>query len=193
LATETLWTHGNAVVVEDPGEYSSIRHRGWGTELNYNPPGEDDLSYRVCHIPLSTPATIDGVAPTLVKIFILFETTPNLNIVRIDLWDGNNAIAQFSDHTGEEPPPGPGVFLGNGPHLTLDPNNQLPLPEPHRVSTGIGISFLCGMVPPQPLQLNVAAVGGEFVVPNPDVSRAPRPKAPSNAPPGPRTPKKGGH
>lgn len=97
MATKTLWTHGNALVVEDPGEYSSIRHRGWGTELNFNSPGEDDDAYRVCHIPLPTPATIDGVAPTLVKIFILFETTPNVFIGRIDIWHANNAVAQISN------------------------------------------------------------------------------------------------
>ncbi len=191
MATKTLWTHGNAVVVEDPGEYSSIRHRGWGTELNYNAPGEDDDAYRVCHIPLPTPATIDGVAPTLVKIFILFETTPNVIIGRIDIWDANNAVAQISNHGEFEP--APGLWVGNGSHLTLDRNNQLPLPQPYDVSTGIGISFLCSLFSVLPLQLNVAAVGGEFVVPNPGVSKAQRLTAHSNAPSSLTKSKKGGH
>lgn len=165
MSTKTVWTHGNALVVEDPGEYSSIRHRGWGTELNYNQPGEDDDAYRVCHVPLPTPATIDGVTPTLVKIFILFETSPAVFVVRLDLWDGNSPVAQFSSHPEYEPPAG--LWVGNGSHLTLDRNNQLPLPQPYEVSTGIGISFVCGVMADSPLQLSVAAVGGEFVLPNP--------------------------
>jgi hypothetical protein len=174
VSTKTLWTHGNALVVEDPGEYSSIRHRGWGTELNFNQPDENDDAYRVCHIPLPAPATIDGVAPTLVKIFILFETSLDLIIGRIDLWDGNNPVAQFSNHGEFEP--AAGLWVGTGSHLTLDRNNQLPLPQPHDVSTGIGISLLCMLFSVPGLQLNVAAVGGEFVVPNPTL-RVPQKRA----------------
>jgi hypothetical protein len=33
MSLTRVWTHGNSLVVEDPGEYAYIRHRGWGTEL----------------------------------------------------------------------------------------------------------------------------------------------------------------
>jgi hypothetical protein len=160
MSTYVIWTHGNALFVEDPGEYSSIRHRGWGTELNYNPFPVND-SDRVCHIPLSTPATIDGAAPTLVKIMVLFETTPNVIIGRVDVWDANNLVTSFYNHGGFEP--AAGLWVGSGSHLTLDRNNQLPLPQAHQVSAGIGLSFACKIFEFPPFQMNLAAVGGQFV------------------------------
>jgi len=163
MSTYVTWTHGNALVVEDPGEYSSIRHRGWGIELNYNPFPAND-SDRVSHIPLPTPATVDGVAPTLVKVMILFETTPNVIVGRVDVWDANNLVTSFYNHGGFEP--AVGLWVGTGSHLTLDRNNQLPLPQPHEVSAGIGLSFACKIFDVPPLQMNLAAVGGQFVEPS---------------------------
>lgn len=163
MGMQTTWTHGHAVVVEDAGQYSSIRYRGWGTELNYGSPGEGDDDYRVCHVPLATPPIIDGAAPTLTKLFVLFETSPNVFVTQIDIWDANIPVAQTHNHPEFEP--AVGLFVGNGSHLTLDRNNQLPLPQPYRVSFGIGVSLVCGLVGASPLRLTVAAIGAEYEIP----------------------------
>ncbi len=113
MSVTTMWIHGNALVVEDPGEYAVIRHRGWGTELDFNS-FDDDESYHNSHIPIPTPASVDGALPMLTQITILFETTSDLYIQQVDVWDGNVPVAQFPCYSAPDPPPG--AFTGNLSH-----------------------------------------------------------------------------
>lgn len=165
MSVTTMWIHGNALVVEDPGEYAVIRHRGWGTELDFNS-FDDDESYHNSHIPIPTPASVDGALPMLTQITILFETTSDLYIQQVDVWDGNVPVAQFPCYSAPDPPPG--AFTGNLSHLVPDATNQLKLDPPYAVQYGIGVSLRC-FAYGDTLTLNLAAVGADFVFPNPSI------------------------
>ncbi len=108
MTATTSWIHGNAPCVEGPGEYANVRHRGWGSELNYAGPRDDEngqnLSLRWCQIGVPTPTPVDGVAPELGRSFVLYNTdsTSDLHITQIDVWDaGDEHSATFA---GKIPP-----------------------------------------------------------------------------------------
>jgi len=169
MSLTSMWIHGNALAVEDPGEYADIRHRGWATELDFNPipVDSDDSNYRNSHIPIPTPASVDGASPMLTKITILFETDPNLFVSQVDVWDGNVPVAQFPADASPEAPAG--AFTGNMSHLTPDRTNQLTLNPPYKVQYGIGVSLRCLPMDSPALKLTLAAVGADFVFPNPPI------------------------
>jgi len=177
MSITTMWTHGNALVVEDPGEYASIRHRGWGTELSYNNPGDDD-NYRVCHIPLPTLTSVDGESPKLSKVTILYETGGGAFIERVDVWDATQRIAQFPGIYYDKPLP-PTGFSGYQSHLSPDRYNVLLFDPPYEAQSGIGISLLVALtgassdpnVPSDPLTVMIAGVGADFVFPMPVLRR----------------------
>lgn len=156
MSVTTVWTHGNSLVVEDPGEYAYIRHRGWGTELGFAGPRDDEdilnLSLRYSHIPIPTPASVDGDAPWLTKIYVLYETKGFMRVGRIDVWDGNNPVCQFNETYDPE-----NRGLGHGNHLTLDLANQLTLSPPYLVSAGIGVTFACDLtyLPPDEPEIRI--------------------------------------
>ena len=184
MSVTTMWAHGNSLVVEDPGEYAYIRHRGWGTELSYAGPRDDEdgenLSLRYCHIPIPTPESVDGVAARLVRVLVLYETSELMEVSRIDVWDGNSPVAQFDESYNPDVPEG--NFRGRGNHLTLDPTNQLTLPgSPYTVSSGLGISLAVAIswlppdepesIPNQSWILTVTGAGAEFIYPAPIVGQ----------------------
>ncbi len=169
MTLTTMWTHGNALVVEDPGEYEYIRHRGYGTLLKYNAGTSSLDDLRVCHIPIPTPQTVDGASPVIAKITVLFQTDANAPLVapsqgldgvvrieKIDVWDGPNLVTTFQKTDW------------HGSHLSADGVNQLTVP-PTQVQTGIGVSLFCsvdGDEDPSEWFLIVAGVGGDFVYAN---------------------------
>jgi hypothetical protein len=149
MIVTTMWTHGNSLVVEDPGEYEYIRHRGYGTLLKYSRPTSSPDDLHVCHIPIPTPQTVDGESPEIAKITVLFQTdasapsvppsdgvTGVVQIQKLDIWDGPTLLTTVT----------PDAWRGS--HLAPDALNQLPL-QPLRVHTGIGVSLFC-------------SVGGDF-------------------------------
>jgi hypothetical protein len=170
MTLTTMWVHGNALVVEDQGQYEFIRHRAYGTLLKYNggTSSLDDL--RVCHIPIPTPQTVDGLTPSVTKVTVLFQTdadapgaAPNeaiegsVRIEKIDVWDGPTLITTFRK------------YGWHGSHLSADDLNQLVVPAT-KVQTGIGVSLFCsidGDADPSVWYLIVAGVGADFVYPNP--------------------------
>jgi hypothetical protein len=178
MSATTSWIHGNALRVEDPGEYANVRHRGWGSELNYAGPRDDEdgqnLSLRWCHIGVPTPTPVDGVEPELGRIFVLYKTdsTSDLHITQIDVYDAGNKLGSIPlgyDKAAND-------WLGSGDHLNLDKYNQFAPPvNRYRVQNGIGLSFAClfTVIPPnepetpatQYWQLTIAAVGVEFIWP----------------------------
>jgi hypothetical protein len=167
MSLTTMWIHGNALVVEDPGEYAVIRYRGWGVELDFNS-FDNEESYHNSHVPIPTPAVMDGASPMLTKITILFETTADLYIQQVDVWDGNMPVAQFHCYNAPDPPAN--VFTGNLSHLVPDSTNQLTLDPPYAVQYGIGVSLRC-FAYGETLTLNLAAIGADFVFPNPPIIR----------------------
>ena len=175
MTVTTMWTHGNALAVEDPGEYEYIRHRGYGTLLKYNAGTSSLDDLRVCHIPIPTPQVVDGQSPAIEKITVLFQTDANAPLVtpsdgiagvvqikKVDVWDGPTLVTTFQ----------PAGWFGS--HLSADGINQLTVPRTN-VRTGIGISLFCGVGDNNPSEwfLIVAAVGADFVYAEPSLlSRA---------------------
>jgi hypothetical protein len=164
------------LVVEDPGEYAYIRHRGWGTELAFALPREDEdptnLSLRNCHIPIPTPALVDGEVPVLSKIYVLYQTQSEMYIADVVVWDYGQIVCQWNNDLT-------GPLLAPGSHLELDASNQLFVPDPQPVSTGVGVTLQCQLnvtsvpgdspgVDPQlePWILTVTEVGADFVYPS---------------------------
>lgn len=170
MSLTTIWTHGNAVQVEDPGDYQYIRHRGRGTELMFNPidPNSDTIA-RWCHIPISTPTSVDGEAATLSKIILLYEADNQIALSKIDIFDG--WYLQQSLRGSDKVPDGDQWFSNSsGAHLDPDPYNQFTLREPFTPSYGIGITLWVYVG--AGAGLTVAAVGADFVYPNPSIDRA---------------------
>ena len=170
MSLTTVWTHGNSLVVEDPGEYQSIRHRGYAAELTFARPRDDEdpdnLSHRYCHIPIPSPASVDGASPSLTNVYVLYQTLGFVTIDHIYVYDANNLLATF--------PTDGGGLIGYGDHLTLGPSNKFTLPEPYVLGTGIGITLSCSLniIPPSgnatdsdAWVLNVTAAGADFVFP----------------------------
>jgi hypothetical protein len=166
MSITTLWTHGNALAVEDPRDTAYIWHRGWGSELAFAAARDnEDPNYatRYCHICIPTPRTLNNEAMLLTKLIVLFEIHGQMRISRIDVWDANVPVAQFDENVN----PG-GPIKGVGSHLTIDDTNQLVLPRPYAVQYGIGVSFVCDLsffIDQEPLVLTLAAVGAEFISP----------------------------
>jgi hypothetical protein len=175
MTLTAMWTHGNTLAVEDPGEYEYIRHRGYGTLLKYNAGTSSLGDLRVCHIPIPTPQTVDGASPVIAKITVLFQTDADAPLVapsqgvegvvrieKIDVWDGPTLVTTFQPTNW------------HGSHLSADGVNQLTVP-PTEVQTGIGISLFCSVDGDEDSSewfLIVAAVGADFVYANlPLVSR----------------------
>jgi hypothetical protein len=152
MTLTTMWTHGNSLVVEDPGEYEYIRHRAYGTLLKYNAGTSSLDDLRVCHIPIPTPQTVDGASPVIAKITVLFQTDANapfvgpsqgiegvVQVAKVDVWDGPTLVTTFR------------LNDWHGSHLSPDGVNQLAV----------------GDADASQWFLIVAGVAADFVYPNP--------------------------
>jgi hypothetical protein len=176
MSTMRTWTHGNSLVVEDPGEYSYIRHRGWGTALGYALPRDDEdpqnLSLRSCHVPITTPALVDNEVPSVTKIYMPYETSSDMYIAQVVLWDDNSIVYTWNRDPSDE------GLLARGTHLEVDASNQLSLGRSHRVVTALNVAILVqlyvtsapgdspGDEPPlDPWILTVGAVGIDWLYP----------------------------
>jgi hypothetical protein len=126
MALTATWVHGNALTVETPGNCAAILHKGWGTDLLINSGTETWF-----HIPISTPVLINDVRAQLVRVFILFETTPGDGFIgNVHVYDGAFNPQQFND-----------LNLAGEHRTGLDGANTFTLAQPHTVAFGIGISF----------------------------------------------------
>jgi len=138
------------------------------------------------HVPIPTPAWVDGSAPWLTNVHVLYKTNGFMTVNQIYVYDANNVITNFS-HDPSDPkeskaPPATDPtegLIGYGDHLTLGSSNTFELPEPHVVDTGIGVTLSCmlNIIPPtgnatdsDPWMLYVSAVGADFVYPNSNLS-----------------------
>jgi hypothetical protein len=182
MSLNTVWTHGNSLRVEDPGEYQNVRHRGWGTVLTYARRRDDEknldsLSPRYCHIPIPTPTAVDGTSPWLTHVYVLFETQGYAKLGGLGLWDADNLLQSFADDSS-------GLAGRFGGFLTISKFNTFTLAEPPVVQRGIGVTLAVQLdiipdndsahtgqppAPPStdsdPWILTVTAVGADFVFP----------------------------
>jgi hypothetical protein len=86
MSLQAFWVHGNAVQPEYPDRLESFTRKGWGTVLKVKPKTNNWI-----HIPFTTPVLIDGVRPTLKKVFIFYKTQDVL-IDRLHIYDGKKKV-----------------------------------------------------------------------------------------------------
>lgn len=166
MTVSRSWVHGNALLVEDPSQYTSVLHHGWGTDLTFAGlrDGEDPYdfpnNYRVCHIPVPTPSARHGLV--LETIFLLFNAT-NAGIVRIDLWDGPKLAYSFTPPSDASPGPG-GEYGLYGDLRAIGRWNTFHLPSGITIESGLGVSMLWTVNPSADATVTFAAAGADFVV-----------------------------
>jgi hypothetical protein len=119
------WTHGNAVRVESPENFKSIKPMGWGTDLEFIPDRQSWL-----HIPVPTPVIVKDVRVKVQTFFLLF-TSDSAFLNEVHIFDGPARIQTFLTH-------GKWGKHGNG----IDADNTFKLSTPHSVAWGMSISCL---------------------------------------------------
>jgi hypothetical protein len=176
MSMETSWTHGNSLVVEDPGEYVNIRHRGWGTELYYYPvawPSDSDQPgsrLSICHIPIPTPGVVNGETALLARVYYLFRTQGPISLISIDVWDGINVV--YSRNLLEDQLHGKALTKGDFLE-SVDFYNQTTIPGSYHVQTGINLSLSVEVdavdpnnPDPDAPMLSISAAGADFAFPS---------------------------
>jgi hypothetical protein len=161
-----MWVHGNAVIPERPSDFTDIRHLGWGSELVFRAGEGDppDFVESIIHIPIPTPAVINGGPADLAKVFLLYEMDllgdTAIWLKNLDVWDGPNLLESQGLYV--QSPTRPKTHW-RGSHITaLDQDNTVVLPRPKRVHFGLGLSFLC-QSSSGPGALRIAAAGADFL------------------------------
>lgn len=121
------WVHGNAVVAQSPESITtpnSFGHYGVGTQIVI----KQGVSFWF-HIPLPTPAIVDGVPMRLIRAFIQLGIEGPGRLDHLHLWDGDHRRAIETDF--KDPPdvkiPGCRTF-----------EFYAPLP----IQFGVGLSFM---------------------------------------------------
>jgi Family of unknown function (DUF6623) len=150
MALHASWNHGNAVRVETPENFKSIKPMGWGTDLELIPGRQSWL-----HIPVPTPVIVDDVRVRVRTLFLLFNS--DLAFLHdVHIFDGPSRIQSFD-------------LLGTvwGQHgSAIDTVNTFKLSTSHSVSWAMSISFRFEAakvieVPRRPT-LSVVAAGADF-------------------------------
>jgi hypothetical protein len=134
----SLFTHGNALRVENPGNLAGLNNFGWGTQIEFHPPIQGQTGDVPTlqsapgswfHLPLdSTLTTFRSASPRLISVTILFQTT-NCRIDKVHVYDGARFLQEFKSNQ----------FGFHGEFL--DSRNAFKLDSPHPVFSAIGISF----------------------------------------------------
>jgi hypothetical protein len=151
MSFNASWIHGNALIVQMPGNLVSTDHVGWGTDMKVKPGTSTWF-----HIPLPTPVVIDGTRSKLIRVFIMFQSDIGGRIESVHVYDGTNKIHQFD-----------GLRSEGDNRVNLNSYNTFTLPAPHDVIFGIGISFsfvtAIGIDSPiPPFHLVVVSAGGDY-------------------------------
>ena len=149
MALHASWVHGNALTVETPANFVSIKPMGWGTDLEFRPD-----RYSWLHIPIPTPVIVKDVRAT-VQTFFLLHNSSNAFLREVHIFDGQNRIHAENLRTGS---------AWQQHAAELDPYNTFTLPQPHSVRWGMGISFLVyGSTPPGKPTFTVVSAGADFM------------------------------
>ena len=150
MALYASWSHGNALTVETPENFKSIRHMGWGTDLEFIP---DRQSW--FHVPIATPVIVDGRRAKVKNFYLLFDSDQAF-LRDVHIFDGPNLVERFHPAATPWGPHGGGI----------DKDNTFTLAAAHPVSWGMGISFRMTAsdaieVPVRPT-LRVVTAGADF-------------------------------
>jgi hypothetical protein len=162
-----MWVHGNTVIPERPSDFTDIRHLGSGAELVFRAGEGDPPGYveSFLHIPIPTPALINGAPADLAKVFLLYETdtqgATEILLKSLEMWDGQNLLERQDLYI--QLPTGPTTQHWYGSHITmLDQDNTVVLSQPKRVHFGLGLFLLCHSST-GPGTLRIAAAGADFL------------------------------
>jgi hypothetical protein len=150
MAVYASWVHGNALVVENPGNLTSLGHFGWGGDMRIKP-GKDTWF----HIPIPTPVITGNVRTHIQKLFLLFDSE-NGSIRNVHIYDGPIKVQEFN-----------GLMLEGNHFSSIDAVNTFNLSNPHTVLWGMSISFYyiasIGFDSSIPApRLAVSTAGGDF-------------------------------
>jgi hypothetical protein len=168
----TMYTHGTALQVEDPGQLIRFGKLGWGAEAEFLPPQPDPRFPDTFdkfgpgswfHLPLTSEPVADGIGRTvLTSILLMFETS-SCQITALHIYDGPTRIEVADYPTDEQHFPG-GLRSAN-----LFQPFTYELRQPHTMLSAAGVSFYaCSTTLPSrfetvpPRVLTVAAVGGVY-------------------------------
>lgn len=173
LVTTDIWTHGNVLVVEDPSQYASVAHRGWGTELNYTgtPTSDDDSASqayitadRFCHMAMTT-APVGDSGARLGAVSILLKASPGngVRLVRVDLWDGGDPLFQGSTLDAAS-----GSTSLNVVDLSTVGVIHFTMPNGLVVRHGLGLTLAFRVNFISPVSVTVFAAGAQFLSVVPD-------------------------
>jgi len=156
MSQYSLFTHGNALRVEDPGSLADYFHVGWGATATFRAPVPQQTSFGIVfdeigpgswfHLPLTSTLTTFGRRnPFLKSVTLLFDAT-HCRITNVHVYDGVVGVHEFNGLKLK------GGFLDKRDAHDVNPEaatafgapsfaNTLTLPRPHRVFSAIGISF----------------------------------------------------
>lgn len=124
MALHASWVHGNAVQVESPENFVSVRHFGWGGDAALRP-GKASWF----HIPIPTPVISGDVRTTVQRLFVLYKAE-NCEVRNVHVFDGSTKVQELNN-----------LHL-TGEHRTgLGRANTFDLAAPHTVMFGMGITF----------------------------------------------------
>jgi len=145
MTMQAVWTHGNALTIENPENLAGAVRFGWGTDVTMQA-GKGSWF----HIPLASPVIADGVRTQLQRVFVLFKNESG-SINNVHVYDGAGKFREIN-----------GIALRGDHRSNLDGTNTIELPQAHTVLWGIGISFHFQADPRSTATLSVAAAGGDF-------------------------------
>lgn len=148
MATQTLWTHGNALVIESKSALAEQQNHGYGADMTLNASASSWF-----HIPLPSPPQEAGTVVRLARVFLLYDIDEAF-LTNLHIYDGKQKIAEFNNLQL-------GLYHGNA----IDAQNTFTLNTPHTVHTGIGLSFRTVAVVSNEIvipRIRIAAAGGEY-------------------------------
>jgi Family of unknown function (DUF6623) len=145
-----MWMHGNALLVEPP----NFRAESSGPSAQVALP---NFGGAWMHIPVPTPAVLDGVRSRLLRVFFLFEISGSTAVGALQVFDGSTLVQEFT-----------GLQRFGSHSASADADNTFNLTNPHTVNFGISVTVrLRAATSPSapagtPSRLAVPAVGGDF-------------------------------
>jgi hypothetical protein len=156
MSQYSLFTHGNALRVEDPGSLANHYYVGWGAVATFRAPVAQQESFGIVydevgpgswfHLPLtSTLTTFGRFNPSLKSVTLLFDTS-HCRITNVHVYDGAAIVHEFNGLRLK------GDFLTKRDTNDINPDtavafgaqafsNTLTLPRPRKVFSAIGVSF----------------------------------------------------
>ena len=127
-----MWVHGTSVHEEYPDIVQSFR-KGWGSHFV-----GDYGTKNWFHFSITTPALLNGVRPSLVKVFVFYNTNPreqygfqvHARITNLHIYDGKMRVKAFD-----------GLDLTGDHSHTIDDKNSWVIEPNLTIRYGLGLSL----------------------------------------------------